>query len=194
MTEKRNNTPKETPELRFVTKTLAARKPTRFDFYPDAPARAAMATALGLIEVLALRLTGELRPVGRHDFELVADLTARAVQPCSVTLAPVPCTLSESVHRRFVADFATPEGDEVEMGDEETDPLPEILDIAEIATEALALALPQYPRAPGVELGEAVFAGPGVAPLSDADLRPFSGLAALAAKLKKPDSGSSSGG
>lgn len=194
MTEKRNNTPKETPELRFVTKTLAARKPTRFDFYPDAPARAAMATALGLIEVLALRLTGELRPVGRHDFELVADLTARAVQPCSVTLAPVPCTLSEAVHRRFVADFATPEGDEVEMGDEETDPLPEILDIAEIATEALALALPQYPRAPGVELGEAVFAGPGVAPLSDADLRPFSGLAALAAKLKKPDSGSSSGG
>lgn len=194
MTEKRNNTPKETPELRFVTKTLAARKPTRFDFYPDAPARAAMATALGLIEVPALRLAGELRPVGRHDFELVADLTARAVQPCSVTLAPVPCTLSEAVHRRFVADFSTPESDEVEMGDEETDPLPEILDIAEIATEALALALPQYPRAPGVELGEAVFAGPGVAPLSDADLRPFSGLAALAAKLKKPDSGSSSGG
>lgn len=194
MTDTRNTKPKETSELRFVTKSLAARKPTRFDFYPDATARAAMATALGLIEVPMLRLQGELRPVGRHDFELVAELTARAVQPCSVTLAPVPCTLNESVHRRFSADYTTPEGDEVEMGDDETDPLPEVLDIAEIAVEALALALPQYPRAPGAELGEAVFAGPGVAPLSDADLRPFSGLAALADKLKKPSSGSSSEG
>jgi len=194
MTDTRNTKPKETSELRFVTKSLAARKPTRFDFYPDATARTAMATALGLIEVPMLRLQGELRPVGRHDFELVAELTARAVQPCSVTLAPVPCTLNESVHRRFSADYTTPEGDEVEMGDDETDPLPEVLDIAEIAVEALALALPQYPRAPGAELGEAVFAGPGVAPLSDADLRPFSGLAALADKLKKPSSGSSSEG
>ncbi len=194
MTETRNTKPKETSELRFVTKSLAARKPTRFDFCPDAPARAAMAAALGLIEVPALRFQGELRPVGRHDFDLVADLTARAVQPCSVTLAPVPCSLSEAVHRRFSAEYSVPEGDEVEMADDETDPLPEVLDIAEIAAEALALALPQYPRAPGAELGEAVFAGPGVAPLSDADLRPFSGLAALADKLKKPSSGSSSEG
>jgi uncharacterized metal-binding protein YceD (DUF177 family) len=153
-----------------------------------------MAAALGLIDVPALRLQGELRPVGRHDFDLVADLTARAVQPCSVTLAPVPCSLHEAVHRRFSADYTAPEGDEVEMADDETDPLPEVLDIAEIAAEALALALPQYPRAPGAELGEAVFAGPGVAPLSDTDLRPFSGLAALAEKLKKPSSGSSSEG
>jgi uncharacterized metal-binding protein YceD (DUF177 family) len=194
MTETRKTKPKETSELRFVTKSLAARKPTRFDFCPDAPARAAMAAALGLIEVPALRLQGELRPVGRHDFDLVADLTARAVQPCSVTLAPVPCSLHEPVHRRFSVEYTAPEGDEVEMADDETDPLPEVLDIAEIAAEALALALPQYPRAPGAELGEAVFAGPGVAPLSDTDLRPFSGLAALAEKLKKPSSGSSSEG
>jgi len=194
MTETRKTKPKETSELRFVTKSLAARKPTRFDFCPDAPARAAMAAALGLIDVAALRLQGELRPVGRHDFDLVAELTARAIQPCSVTLAPVPCSLHEPVHRRFSVEYTAPEGDEVEMADDETDPLPEVLDIAEIAAEALALALPQYPRAPGAELGEAVFAGPGVAPLSDTDLRPFSGLAALAEKLKKPSSGSSSEG
>ena len=64
MTETRKTKPKETSELRFVTKSLAARKPTRFDFCPDAPARAAMAAALGLIDVPALRLQGELRPVG----------------------------------------------------------------------------------------------------------------------------------
>lgn len=193
MTENSQGKPGGVPSLRFVTRTLAARKPTRFDFSPDAAARAAMAEALGLIELPAFRLSGELRPVGRHDFDLVAELTAHAVQPCSVTLAPVPCTLGEAVHRRFVADYTLPEGVEVEMSDDETDPLPEVLDVAEIALEALALALPQYPRAAGADLGEAVFSGPGIAPLSDADLKPFSGLAALADRLKKPDSDPSSG-
>lgn len=182
------------PSLAYRTQTLASRKPTRFDFRPNAAGRAAIAAALGLLDLPAFRVSGEIRPVGRQDFDLVAELTAEAVQPCSVSLAPVPCTLREPLHRRFVAGYTTPEGDEVEMADEETDPLPEVLDIAEIATEALALALPLYPRAPGVELGEAVFAGPGVAPLADADLKPFSGLAGLADKLKKPDSGSSSEG
>ena len=49
---------------------------------------------------------------------------------------------------------------------------------------ALALALPLYPRAPGAELGQAVFAEPGTAPLKDEDLRPFAGLAGLKAKLE----------
>ena len=36
----------------------------------------------------------------------------------------------------------------------------------------------------GAALGEAVFAAQGVAPLRDEDLRPFSGLASLAERLK----------
>ncbi len=39
--------------------------------------------------------------------------------------------------------------------DETQEPLPEIIDIGAVATEALELALPLYPRAPGVALGEA---------------------------------------
>ena len=184
----------ELPGLPYRTAALATRKPTRFDFRPDAAGRAAMAAALGLIELPAFRLSGEFRPVGRHDFDLVAELTAQAVQPCSVTLAPVPCSLTDRVHRRYVADHVEPEGDEVEMVDDETEPLPEVIDLAEVAVEALALALPLYPRAPGAELGEAVFAAPGVAPLAETDLKPFAGLSALAEKLKKADSGPSSEG
>lgn len=182
------------PQLLFRAQALASRKPTRFDFRPDAAGRAAMAAALGLIELPALRLSGAFQPVGRQDFDLVADLTADAVQPCSVTLAPVPCTLAEPVHRRFVADWVQPEAEEAEMLDDETDPLPEVIDVAAIALEALALALPLYPRAPGAALAEANFAEPGTAPLTDADLKPFAGLAGLAAKLKKPDSDPSTGG
>lgn len=182
------------PSLPYRTATLASRKPTRFDFRPDAEGRAAMAAALDLIALPAFRLSGEFRPVGKRDFDLVATLTAEAVQPCSVSLAPVPCTLNDGVHRRYVADYVAPEGDEVEMTDDETDALPEVIDLAEVAVEALALALPLYPRAAGAELGEAVFAAPGVAPLADTDLKPFAGLAALADKLKKPDSEPSAGG
>lgn len=169
----------------FRTAGLSARKPTRFAFRPNAAERADIAAELGLIELPALSLLGEVRPQGRSDFVLEAQLEAKAVQPCSVTLAPVPCTLAEPVRRRYEADFHAPETEEAEMVDDEVDPLPEILDLREIATEALALALPLYPRAPGAELQDANFAAPGVAPLSDADLKPFAGLQSLAEKLKK---------
>jgi uncharacterized metal-binding protein YceD (DUF177 family) len=176
------DTPAAAPTFR--TAALSARKPTRFAFRPDAETRAAMAAELGLIELPFLELTGEIRPAGRNDFQLEALLKAHAVQPCSVTLAPVPCKLEDSVRRRYDADFQAPDAEEAEMVDDELEPLPEVLDIRLIAQEALALALPLYPRAKGAELQDANFAPPGVTPLNDTDLKPFAGLQGLADKLK----------
>lgn len=173
------------PSQPYRLATLPARKPLRFAFRPEAADRRLIAAALGLIELPALVLKGEIRPEGRRDFVLEAELQADAVQACSVTLAPVPAKLQEPVLRRYLADYAEPEGDEAEMPEEEVEPLPEVIDVAAVALEALALALPPYPRAPGAELGEAVFAAPGVAPLRQADLNPFAGLAGLAQQLKK---------
>ena len=51
----------------------------------------------------------------------------------------------------------------------------------------LVLALPDYPRAEGVELGERVFSEEGVKPMKDADAKPFAGLAALKEKMEKAD-------
>ncbi|GHC08344.1 hypothetical protein GCM10007291_00270 [Gemmobacter nanjingensis] len=167
---------------------LAARKPTRFRLEPDADTRAAVAQALEITDVPELTFRGELRPVGRRDWELVAELAAVVEQPCCVTLVPVITEIREEVRRRYLAEMPVPEGDEVEMPEDDTqEPLPEIVDPGVVALEALALALPMYPRAPGVELGEAVFAAPGVKPLRDEDLRPFAGLAGLAEKLGKGD-------
>ena len=166
---------------------LSARKPTRFTFQPEAADRRAIADALGLIELSSLRFEGEFRPAGRADFTLEAHLVAKAVQSCSITLAPVPARINETVRRRYEAEFVPPDAEEAEMVDEETEALPEVLDIAAIAAEALALALPMYPRAPGADLGEAVFAAPGTTPITDADLKPFAGLAALADRMKKPE-------
>lgn len=170
--------------------TLSSRKPTRFNLSPDAAARSWIAAELGLLGLNAFRFVGEIRPEGKHDFALDALLTADAVQPCSVSLAPVPVKISETVRRTYIADWQEPEGDEVEMPEDDTqEPLPDAIDLAVVAMEALELALPLYPRAEGAQLGEAVFAGPGTAPLRDEDLRPFAGLAALKARLDGSDGG-----
>lgn len=170
--------------------TLAARKPTRFDLAPDAATRAALAEDLGLTALHSLRFKGELRPMGRRDWELLADLQAEVEQPCTVTLAPVRSPIRETVRRQYLAEMPEPEGDEVEIPeDDTTESLPEIVDPGQVATEALMLALPLYPRAEGASLGEAVFAAPGVAPMRDEDLRPFSALATLAEQLGKGQKG-----
>lgn len=175
---------------RFRTGGLSPRKPTRFDYAADAGARAALAGDLGLLALKSLRLKGEITPAGRDELVLTARLLAEAEQACVVTLAPVPARIDEPVRRRYVAGLADPQGDEVEMPEDDTvEPMPEVIDLAEIAAEALALALPLYPRAPGAELGEVVHSAAGVTPLTDAELKPFAGLAALAALAKK-DAGS----
>lgn len=184
--------PTQPRPTRFRTGGLSPRKPTRFSYRPDAAERAALAGDLGLVALHALDLTGEIRPAGRDELVLEATLTASADQACSVTLVPVPARISEPVRRRYVAGLESPEGDEVEMPeDDSVEPMPEMIDLAEIATEALALALPLYPRAPGAEFAQGLHAAEGITPLSDADLKPFAGLQGLAEKLSvKRDPGS----
>lgn len=170
----------EPPAPAYRTGALPHRKSTHFAWEAGPEARAALARSLDLPAIARLRFAGEIRPEGREDFALTAQLSADVTQACVVTLAPVPARIDEPVLRRYLADYVEPEGDEVELSeDDSVEPLPERIDIAEVAREALALALPPYPRAPDADLGEAVFAGPGVAPLRDADLRETSPFAAL---------------
>lgn len=180
--------------LTFRTGALSARKATRFDLAPDEAQRAALAEEIGVIAIPDLRFSGAIVPSGRSDFALEARLQAQVVQPCVITLVPVATEIDTMVTRRYLADFAEAEEDEAEMPEDDSEePLPEVIDVGAVMTEALVLALPDYPRAPGAELGETVHAPPGVAPLRDGDLRPFAGLAGLAKKLAD-EGGSSDGG
>jgi uncharacterized metal-binding protein YceD (DUF177 family) len=174
------------------TATLGGRKPTRFDFRPDAAQRDALALVLGISAIPALRFKGEVRPLGRSDLVLEALLDATVVQPCVISLAPVTTQIHETVLRKYLRDYALPEEDEAEMSEDDTsEPLPDSIDPGAVMTEALALALPDYPRAPGAVHGEVAVAPPGAMPLRDADLKPFAGLADLAKRLS---GGSGEGG
>lgn len=169
---------------------LNARKVLRFDLVPDADIRAAIAAELGLIALRKFRFRGELRPLGRSDWDLHADLGASVVQACTITLDPVPARIDEAVRRTYLAHMPEPDGLEVEMPEDDTqEQLPAILDLGAVALEALALALPQWPRADGAALaedGRLQITPPGQAPIDDAQIRPFASLAALRDKLGEP--------
>ncbi|MBI1217837.1 MAG: DUF177 domain-containing protein [Rhodobacteraceae bacterium] len=167
---------------------LPTRKPLRFNWVPEAAALAALAPLVGAESLRNVRLEGEFRPAGRHDVLLEARLRATAVQPCVVTLAPVTTKIDAPVLRRYLAEMPEPEGDEVEMPEDDSiEPLPAVIDLADVLAEALALALPLYPRADGAELGAVGATAPGAKPLSDEKVRPFAGLGALRDRLAKPD-------
>ena len=164
----------------FRVAELASRKPTRFALALDEAALAALAADLGLLEVRKLTFKGELVPKGRHDWELTARLGASVVQACIVTLAPVQTRIDEDVKRRYLADMPQIEADEVEMSEDDTvEPLPQVIDAGAVMAEALALALPLYPRTPGAELGAVQGTPPGAEPIVEEKLRPFAGLADL---------------
>lgn len=154
---------------------------------PDANSRAAIADALGIIAVKKLRFTARLSPHGQRDWELIGELGASVVQSCVVTLEPVATRIDEPVQRTYLHAMPEVEGAEIEIPQDDVEPLPQTLDLIALVTEALALALPQFPRAPGASLGDAVFTEPGKAAMRDQDVRPFAGLAELRNSLGKKD-------
>ncbi len=151
-----------------------------FTLEPDAAARAAIAAHLDIPAVRKLRFAGRLVPAGKRDWELHATLGATVVQDCVVTLDPVTTRIDEPVLRRYLAELPEPAPGEIEMPeDDSVEDLPAVLDLAQVMIEALALALPPFPRSPGASLGEITVTEPGKAPLTDDAARPFAGLASL---------------
>ena len=159
------------PALRLRVAQLNPHRPHPVEVAPDADDRKALADEFGMIALPMLRLTGALTAVGAQDWQFEGRLLAEVVQPCVVTLAPVTSQIDESLRRRWSPDLTDPEGEEVEMGDDETEPLGAEIDLGAVLVEALSLAIPPFPRAPGATLE---------APAADGDpRRPFAGLGAL---------------
>lgn len=167
---------------------LSRNTPHDFALNPDAAARDAAADSLGIEGVRKLRFEGTLQAEGRADWVLEARLGATVVQACVVTLAPVTTRIDVDVTRRYLADFVEPDGEEAEMPEDDTaEALPDRLNLQALMLEALALALPDYPRAEDAALTTRQFAAPGVAPMTDEDAKPLAGLAALRDALEAPD-------
>ena len=155
-------------------RTQSVREPMEFSLKTAAETRDRLAEDLGIRGIRKLTFDGSLRAEGTSDLALTGKLGATVVQDCVVTGEPVTTRIDEAVERRFLANLPEPEGDEVEMPeDENADLLPETLDLSEIMAEALALALPPWPRAEDVEPVNISVTEPGKTPMSDDDAKPF---------------------
>ncbi|MBT0956992.1 DUF177 domain-containing protein [Alphaproteobacteria bacterium KMM 3653] len=164
---------------------LSDRSGASFDITATPEDLTRFAADLDIIALRKLRLRGSLSPMGKRDWQLNATLGATAVQECVVSLEPVTTRIDTKVARVYAADFTYSEDSEAEMpGDDSIEALPEVVDLAAVAAEALALALPDFPRAEGLEPADMIAAPPGAAPLTDEAVKPFAGLADLKAKLE----------
>lgn len=178
----------ETNTLQFLVSELPQKKPTRFSVVPEVAALEDMRVALDLLGLRKVRFDGTLTPRGKSDWQLEAKLGATVVQPCVSTLEPVTTRLEEPVARFFSRDLSDELPEEMEMPeDDAVELLGTTIDISGILQEALALALPLYPRAKDAEIETLVFTEPGKSPMTDEDTRPFAGLAGLRDSLKKDE-------
>ncbi|RMD46801.1 MAG: DUF177 domain-containing protein [Alphaproteobacteria bacterium] len=157
---------------------------------PPPEALAAIRAALGLRGLRRVRLAGRLEPEGLVGWRFRGTLGASVTQSCVITLAPVATRIDVPVQRRWLAGLPEPGPGETEMPeDADTDPLGHEIDLGAVLVEALSLALPDYPRAPGARFEGAEFGPSGAeaaaeAPAEDAapTRRPFAELGRLLAE------------
>ena len=159
-----------------------------FALRPEPDQLGQIAAELELCALRKLSFEGRVRPQGASDWILEARLGATVVQPCVVTLEPVTTRIDVDVTRQYLRDYEDPDEPEAEMPeDDTTEALGAWIDPGAVMIEALALAVPDYPRKDDASLGQMVYTKPGEAPMTDEDARPFAGLADLKSKLEKDD-------
>ena len=157
----------------------------KFEIKPEPAQNDAIAVELDLLGLRKLRFAGQIQASGKSDWRLTGTLGATVIQACTVTLEPVTTRIDLPVERVYVKTQTQFDEEEVEMPeDDSVEPLGTWIDPEAVMVEALVLALPEYPRSEGAQLGEAVYTQAGTAPMTDEDARPFAGLAGLKEQLK----------
>jgi uncharacterized metal-binding protein YceD (DUF177 family) len=150
-----------------------------FDISPEPEEAPALARLLGARSVRKLRLAGELVRLAGGGWRLGATLGATVVQSCVVTLDPVTTRIDQEVRRLWLPETAPRPGElVVDPEEDEVEPLGDRIDLGRVAIEALALAMPAYPRKPGAALATTA---DDPAEAEDAP-RPFAALEALRGK------------
>lgn len=141
----------------------------------------------GLRELGALRELSDVRaafdvsPAGRGRVQVTGRVTARVGQVCVVTLDPVESMINETVDLLFapedqVAAIVKAMEDQAKTDEEQPDP-PEaitegMIDLGQLAADALFLGINPYPRKP-----DAAFEPPPI--VEDPESHPFAALKAL---------------
>ncbi len=142
--------------------------------------RAALARRFGVKDVPRFAVQAALKPES-GGWRVSGVAKARVVQECVVTLEDVTQEIEEPFSRLFLPDAPPPNVADLDPDEPEDppEPLEDRLDPAEMAAEAVALAIDPYPRKPGASLD---LPGDDV---PEAERRPFAALAALRERMTR---------
>ena len=144
------------------------KKPTKLTIEASEEELQDVARRLSVVEIKAASADLILeREQGGHVVRVAGNFTATVVQECVVTAEPVETPISEPVEGWFAdkettVSFMAAKRDreasqshgEIELVPEEEDPEPIIegvIDLGELVTQHISLALPPYPHKEGVE-------------------------------------------
>lgn len=164
------------PEFSFVVHPSEIGENEKiYELQADSVQREALARRFDLLEIEFFKARMVLRRrQGGATLHLLGCVTARVIQRCVLTLEPV----GNDVDHQFESIFSEEnqnDRNEVTL-DDDVEPLDgDILDLGEVASEELFLALDPYPRVPGVALTDFL-------PEADSEednKHPFAALAAL---------------
>jgi len=149
--------------------------------------RAALARRFALPSIGRLACSGTLSPAAGGRWRLRARLDAAVTQLCVVSLEPFEARVEEEFEIEFVpADGGDGDEDELDIGAEDAEPLPQggELDVGEIAAQQLSLALDPFPRAPSAAWSDRIEAGeePGPQPANEQARKAFAALSRLAGR------------
>jgi len=141
--------------------------------------RSALATRFSLVELKKLEAKLNVLPAsGAMNFTVHGRMQAEVVQRCVVTLEPLPTTLEQSIKVHFAApELVTADVSERALDEDDMEPITNgIIDLGELVSQHLGLALDPYPRKAGLPPVEVAFDKTPV------ETNPFAKLALLKKK------------
>ncbi|WP_313668638.1 DUF177 domain-containing protein [Sandarakinorhabdus sp.] len=136
------------PEFSHIVRAHEIGSPKQHMLEADAGERAALATRFILLSLDRLTAALEVKRESRG-IRITGEVNGAGNQPCVASGEPVPFLVKERI--ALLLTEATPGGGEIELSsaDLEVEPLDgDIVDLGEIAAQALALGLDPYPRLP----------------------------------------------
>lgn len=142
------------------------RAPKTYNFEADEEERANLSRRLGVDSIESASASVTVQKLGGGVFHAIGNVEAEVTQHCVVSLVPIKNRVSDEFEGWFsesgtAVNFAKAKSDrevkkgniEVEVMDESIDPEPIVggqMDIGELATQYLSLAIDPYPHAEGV--------------------------------------------
>lgn len=185
------NTQNLTPEFSRIVRVSSLNNTVDFEFdeVPTENETNEMAALFDVVSIRKMRFQGVISPFEDDGWLLEGKLGVSMSQNCVVTLERVRTRLDLDIRRVFTP-MAEPDENEITLDashNDEIEPLGKQIDLGLVAMEALALAIPEYPRVEGAELPESSFSPPEASDIEEEAPKPFAGLAALKEKLSNPD-------